>query len=156
MFCSSVIFNLLRSPRLIFLLVFSVVNFCSCKSGPEPIIAGTDHCYFCKMTITDLRFSTELLTDKGRIFKFDDIHCMLAYVKADGNETHAKTDFFVADFSSDHALLNASSGFYLQSPALRSPMGGNIAAFRIKDSLLTAHKFFPGEIVNWETLKSKH
>ena len=141
---------------LVFLLVFSAVNFCSCKSGPEPIIAGTDHCYFCKMTITDLRFSTELLTDKGRIFKFDDIHCMLSYVKADGNETHAKTDFFVADFSSDHALLNASSGFYLQSPALRSPMGGNIAAFRIKDSLLTAHKFFPGEIVNWETLKSKH
>lgn len=137
---------------LIFFLVFSVVNFCSCKSGPEPIIAGTDHCYFCKMTITDLRFSTELVTDKGRVYKFDDLHCMLSYVKVDGKDSHTGTKFFVADFSSDHALLNASQGFYLQSAALRSPMGGNIAAFSVKDSLVVAEKFFQGQNVTWKTL----
>ena len=148
--------NKMANRPLVFLLFFSVVNFCSCKSGPEPIIAGTDHCYFCKMTITDLRFSTELLTDKGRIFKFDDLHCMMSYVKADANETHARTSYFVADYSSDHSLFDASRAFYLQSSALRSPMGGNVAAFRLKDSLLVAQKHFSGEMLEWGTLKAKN
>ncbi len=45
--------------------------------GAEPIKLNTDGCEFCKMKIADGKFGAEIITAKGRIYKFDDMHCII-------------------------------------------------------------------------------
>jgi copper chaperone NosL len=52
----------------------------SCSAQPEPLKLGIDACDFCKMTLTDPKFGAELITKKGRISRFDDIHCLTKYM----------------------------------------------------------------------------
>ncbi len=117
-------------------LVFALVIFLSsCNGKTEPIVMGKDQCSFCKMTFTDVRFGAEILTQKGKVYKFDDVHCLASFLESDqANRKNAKEIYFV-DFSGTHSLIESEKAFYMKSESLRTPMGGNIAAFSSKDSL---------------------
>lgn len=131
---------------------FLMICLSSCSGGPEPIKTGTDKCYFCKMTISDVRFGAELVTTKGKIYKFDDVHCIVSYLKTKDVEPSKIKDVYLTDFCNHHPLINVKKSFLLKSEDLRSPMGGNIAAFDNRDSLLKIQKRYPGNPVNWDEL----
>jgi copper chaperone NosL len=104
------------------------------------------------MTISDDRFGAEIVTTKGKIYKFDDTHCILSYLKTkDLPEANIKA-IYLTDFSGQHQLLNTQKIFLLKSDELHSPMNGNIAAFDNKDSLKLLQQKFPGKIISWESL----
>ncbi|MCC7401063.1 MAG: nitrous oxide reductase accessory protein NosL [Chitinophagaceae bacterium] len=124
----------------------------SCNSGPEPIVTGKDQCNFCGMTVSDDRFGAELITKKGKVFKFDDANCILSYLKKDGFDKNSVKEVYFKDFSNDHSLIKANDAFFLKSDELRSPMGGNIAAFSNKDSLEKAKAQFAGDITSWSEI----
>ncbi|MGG9960024.1 nitrous oxide reductase accessory protein NosL [Ferruginibacter sp. SUN106] len=128
------------------------ISLASCNAVPEPIKAGVDNCYFCKMTVTDNRFGAELVTTKGKIYKFDDVYCILSYLKTKDVETANIKDIYLTDFCNTHQLINVNHLSLLKSEDLRSPMGGNIAAFDNKDSLAKTQQRFAGTIVNWNEL----
>lgn len=128
------------------------ISLASCNAGPEPIKVGIDNCYFCKMTVTDSRFGAELVTTKGKIYKFDDVHCILSYLKTKDVEPANMKDIYLTDFCNSHQLINVNQLSLLKSDDLRSPMNGNIAAFDNKDSLAKAQQRFTGTIVNWNEL----
>jgi copper chaperone NosL len=120
--------------------------------GAQPIKSGVDACAHCKMTISDLRFGSEFVTKKGRAYKFDDLKCMTSYVAEDAT---SKTDieaFYLPDFVNDGQLLPAKDMHILHSEDLRSPMGGNCAAFKSQEDLKNALEKFPGTVVKWEEL----
>lgn len=123
-----------------------------CSTSPQPILTGTDICYFCKMTISDARFGAEVITKKGKYFKFDDAHCLLSYLQSGMLDQNDVAGIYFVDFSGDHALVKAEHSFLLQSEALRSPMGGNIAAFTNADSLKKIKDQFKGAETNWKNL----
>ncbi|MBL7703629.1 MAG: nitrous oxide reductase accessory protein NosL [Ferruginibacter sp.] len=129
-----------------------IISTASCKAGPEPIKAGTDVCFFCKMTVSDARFGAELVTKKGKVYKFDDVHCLLTYIKTNDTEPGNISGYYITNYSGTHQLVNVQSALLLKSDELRSPMGGNIAAFDNKDSLATVQSRFAGTIVNWSGL----
>lgn len=131
------------------------VSLASCTAGPEPIKAGIDNCYFCKMTVTDERFGAELVTKKGKLHKFDDIHCLLAYLKTNDTPPATIKDIYLTNFSGNHQLITVNNVLLLKSEDLRSPMAGNMAAFDNKDSLKTAQQHFAGTIVNWKDLQQQ-
>jgi copper chaperone NosL len=123
----------------------------SCTSpGPEPIALNKDNCDYCKMTISNIRFATELKTGKGRVYKFDDIACMLNYKKENSNTAAAK--FYICDYLTPNALLKADSLFYVSSDAIGSPMGGNIAAFSNSDSAQAYLIRFSAQPLSWAQL----
>lgn len=124
----------------------------SCSTGPQPIITGKDHCDFCKMPVSDNRFGAEVITAKGKAFKFDDAHCVLSFLHSDGFKNEKQYKVYFVDFSGKHELLPAEKASYLKSDALRSPMNGNIAAFQSSDSLETTLKKFPGTPLTWNEL----
>lgn len=68
------------SHLLVCLLLVLGMQACS-ANGPKPIKYGKDQCVYCKMTISDARFGTQLLTKKGRAYNFDDVSCMIAFSK---------------------------------------------------------------------------
>lgn len=122
----------------------------SCQSGPEPIQLGKDACAFCKMTIIDGRFGGEIITSKGRVFKFDDIHCLRNY--QDQHRELGSTEVWLSAFSEKGQLLPAASATLLSSQDLHSPMGGNIAAFPNSETAASAQKKYRGVFYSWNNL----
>ena len=124
----------------------------SCNTGPEPIIVGKDHCNYCKMPYSDNRFGAEVITDKGKVFKFDDEHCLISFLKEPANSKDKSNTVYFVDFSGDHSLVPAKASFFLKSDSLRSPMGGNVAAFANMDSLQMVENRYPGTEVTLDQL----
>ena len=123
-----------------------------CSSGPEPIRFGKDACHFCKMIISDQRFGAELITDKHKIYKFDDTHCVVSFLKSGDVSKTAIADIYLIDYSQQGQFVKATESFLFQSDALRSPMGGNVAAFTAEDSLLKFKQELNGTAVSWNEL----
>ncbi len=131
-----------------FLLIFS----CSCNTAPQPIKIGIDDCSFCKMIISDNRFGGEIITKKGKTYKFDDMHCLLSFKKSNtlnGEEIH---HIYFVKFDSAHDLMEASKAYLFKSDELHTPMAGNIAAFSNEQSLNTTAQKFKGTAISWNDL----
>jgi copper chaperone NosL len=127
--------------------------FASCSAGPQPINAGKDHCYFCKMTITDTRYAAEILTAKGKVFKFDDIHCLTSFTNAAMIEKNEIKEIYLVDFAGDHSLIKSTESFLLKGDAIRSPMNGNVIAFKNHDSLKKTADQLKAQEISWAELK---
>lgn len=127
-------------------LLFALAN---CKSDPEPINYGHDECEFCRMLITDNRYGSEIVTDKGKVFKFDEVGCMIEYALVKNLIGDANQKFLVTDFATPKTFIDANSTFYVHNENFRSPMGLNVAAFV---SEVSRQKFVAesgGSVLNW-------
>lgn len=131
------------------LLMFSLQ---SCSSGPQPISFGKDACHFCKMVISDQRFGAEVITNKNKIYKFDDVHCVISFMKSGTVPSTEIASVYLVDFSEKGKLVKAEESFLLQAEQLRSPMGGNVAAFTVADSMKKFQQEIRGVSVNWKDL----
>lgn len=120
--------------------------FTSCNSDPQPIVLGKDACSFCKMTIADRNFGAELITNKGKIYKFDDSHCLAAFKKESLKNEDVKMVYFV-NFLDPHNLIEAGKAQFLTSDELHSPMGGNTAAFEDEAKLKMTQQKVEGKII---------
>jgi copper chaperone NosL len=119
----------------------------SCNTHTQPIQFGKDNCDFCRMTLSDERFGAEIITSKGKVYKFDDLYCLVGFLK-DGKVDTTKSSYYLVDFA-NHQLQPAAGMYILKSDALRSPMHGNMAAFNTKENLTSAQKQFNGDIITW-------
>lgn len=133
-------------------LVFFVVCFTSCSVGPEKIEIGKDACSFCKMSIVDNRFGGEILTKKGKVYKFDDTHCMLGFINANIIDNDNIKETYLVNFEEPHDLIAANRVILLKSETLHSPMGGNIAGFSDQNKVKEASRKFIGEQLTWNSL----
>ena len=102
------------------------------------------------MTISDPRFGAELITKKGKLFKFDDVHCLLSFLQKNG-QAQMQEIYFV-DFNDDHHFIPSKDALFLKSEELRTPMAGNIAAFLHPDSLQSAMQLYKGSILHWNEI----
>lgn len=124
----------------------------SCNAGPEAIVTGRDNCYFCKMTISDVKYGAEVVTKKGKVFKFDDVHCTLAFLQSKMIEGSEVKDVYLVDFAGNHSLVKAGESFLLQSENIHGPMNGNIIAFKNEDSLKGTAVQLKGTSTTWDQL----
>lgn len=102
------------------------------------------------MTIADAKFVAELITSKGRIYKFDDIHCMMEYAKANAQLKDAK--YYIADFSAPENFIISSDAYYIKGDNVKSPMGGNIAAFADKEAAHSNGLKLGATEISWEAI----
>lgn len=117
-------------PLLVWLLPLFFIFSCS-NDGPKKISLHKDTCAFCKMNISEGHFAAQILTKKGRYYHFDDITCMSAFHR-DNPDKEVKS-FFVHYYPGENELIPAESAFYIKGGNLKSPMAGNIAAFKTAD-----------------------
>lgn len=137
-------------PAMAMLPILAMLTLASCKSEPQPFEAGKDSCTTCKMTITDTRFGGELITTKGKTYKFDDIRCMIAFLgdNADLKYSHS----LVINFAKPNTFIETGKAWFVTSPDLRSPMGSNTAGFETKDAATAFAKGKEATIADWETI----
>lgn len=126
----------------------------ACSPEPQPIEYGMDFCDFCRMTIVDKQHAAELVTTKGRVYKFDAIECQVQYM-----QQHQEVDFryfLVTDYAStEGGLFPAEDCTYLISPNLSSPMGANLTAFASQEVAQQFQTEKTGELYNWSSLQAK-
>lgn len=124
----------------------------SCNPKPEPINYGKDNCAECKMTIMDHKFGGEIVSKKGKIFKFDDAHCMAAFMDRRGIELSNIHKTLLLDYNSKDKFLNVDTAVFVLSSKLKSPMGSNAAAFSNKADAEKKATEVDGKVTDWATL----
>lgn len=128
----------------------SLILLSSCSLEPKPIEFDVDNCDFCQMTISDQRYGAEIVTKKGRIYKFDDLHCMKGFLNDEVVKNQDVASKWVVDFSQPSLLITVSDSYFIQNEALKSPMGSNIAAFGHADSVKAFQVNYSGVEIKWE------
>jgi copper chaperone NosL len=109
------------------LLVISLSLFSCSNNKMVPIKLNVDTCSYCSMTISEGKYGSEIITDKGRVYKFDDMMCMIHYCNDNPNVKIGS--YFVSDYSKENELIPVPSAFFLSGGAIKSPMRGGIIAF---------------------------
>jgi copper chaperone NosL len=138
-------------PVLFLLLSFSA--FACSNAKAEPIKLNVDNCDFCKMSIADGKYGAEVITQKGRVFKFDDIMCLINYCKE--NSKTKMEAFYVIDYNQNNVLIPAETAFYSKGGDIHSPMHGGIIAFsNEKDSKEVGVKLKASSI-SWNEIIAK-
>lgn len=119
----------------------------SCNTDKtEPINFGEDQCSHCRMTIEDPKYGTELITKKGRVYKFDDLSCMESYVKENAEPTK-DAKLYVPDFKTTE-LFPLEQATKITGGEVQSPMDGNIATFKNKEEAVEESKKLDATIVD--------
>jgi len=125
----------------------------ACKVETEPIKYGSDACHYCSMTIVDKQHAAEYVTNKGKVFKFDAIECMMNGLK-DTDSTKMAL-FLVNGFEHPGQLIDATQATYLISGNIPSPMGEFLSAFENKETADSVQSELQGELFTWQELKKR-
>jgi copper chaperone NosL len=136
-------------------VVTLLFSLSSCNATVEPIKIGSDNCNFCKMTISDARFGVEVITKKGKIFKYDEGHCFLATQKKGYLNRSDIKEIYFTDYLGKHELVKQEKSFFMKSEELKSPMGGNVAAFSNPDSMKKYAALLHGEEISWTKMEDE-
>ncbi len=122
---------------LIYLLGIWIMT--SCNVEPRAIAYGQDGCQHCKMILMDSKYGAELVTEKGKVFIFDDMNCLFNYMESPEGTAQAYKYILVADYLKDGELIDAKDAFYLKSEEFQTPMASQVVAFQ-DYNLLKEHK----------------
>jgi len=121
-----------------------------CNVSPKAIDYGTDACHFCKMTIVDKIHGAEIVTKKGKIYKFDATECMIHFLEDVDQSTIQM--FLTNHYSEPETLVDATKATFLISKNIPSPMGAFITAFEHKTVAETVQSEKSGTLYTWEEL----
>ena len=134
------------------ILFLTLIVTLSCSVKERPISYGTDNCDYCKMTIMDHRYGSELVTQKGKVYTFDAAECLIEYLYH--NET-ARQDaklMLVTDYTTPDQLIDAKGATYLVSKEMPSPMGAYLTSFSDPELAGEYQLEKGGRLYDWEEL----
>ena len=137
--------------RLVFLFLIAF-SLCSCSVEPTPLVYGKDFCYTCKMTLMDTKFGAEVVTTKGKVYKFDDINCMINFLNSGDVKEKDIAQRLVIDFANPEKFVDAKDAHYVKSDKIRSPMASEVAAFSKTEDLEGTNAEWKGTLLSWGEL----
>ncbi|MGB5665818.1 MAG: nitrous oxide reductase accessory protein NosL [Maribacter sp.] len=138
--------------RFIFVSIAFLI-LVSCEVSPKPIDYGSDGCHFCSMTIVDRQHAAEIVTKKGKAFKFDAVECMVNHLK--DIELASIELYFVNDYNAPGELIEARKATYLISKDIPSPMGEYLSAFKTTEDAERLEAENKGKLYSWDELLTK-
>ena len=138
--------------KIIKLIVITLL-FTACNVSPQHIEYGTDACHYCNMTIVDRQHASQVVTTKGKAFKYDAIECMVHSLNDDIKDTEIAL-YLTTDFNQPGKLMDATMATYLVSDQISSPMGANLSAFENDKAAEKTMKKFTGKLFSWEEIQN--
>jgi copper chaperone NosL len=105
------------------------------SDGPPAIRLGRDRCDACGMIISDLTYAAAA-REGPAVYRYDDIGCL---IRGAGRALAARRASAYVWDAAAHAWIDASSATFVRSPAIRSPMGYGVAAYRTPEAARRAH-----------------
>ncbi|TRX52215.1 hypothetical protein FNH22_22620 [Fulvivirga sp. M361] len=139
---------MLESKFIFLSTVLLVITFAiGCSSDVEPIAFGKDQCNFCRMTISNPKFGAELITDKGRILKYDAAECMINHLKKDAPKYR---QMLAIAYDRPRELFPVDLLHFVITPHYRSPMGANLAGF---ESVTSIDESIGSKVLSWQEVE---
>jgi len=136
-------------------VILMVYCFTMCTPEKSPIDYGLDKCQFCKMTIVDKRFGCELVTTKGKVFKFDATECMVHFLDSDEVHKNDIAMLLTNTYDMPGQLIHVDHCYFLQSENMPSPMGKFINPFSEEILAMEFKESRSGSIYQWEELTNR-
>jgi copper chaperone NosL len=136
-------------------LIILTFSLSSCSTEPEPFVVGQDDCHVCKMGLADFKFGGEVITNKGKIYKFDDLGCMTSFIESGSLEENDIAKTLVMNFENPNNFLDINTAWFVISPDFNSPMKSNAAGFISKEAAEKILTDKIGTIFNWVELIEK-
>ncbi|MCK5441966.1 MAG: nitrous oxide reductase accessory protein NosL [Maribacter sp.] len=140
-------------PFSVFVVLLMGFLLCGCAATPVPIAYGTDGCHFCSMTIVDRQHAAQIVTKKGKAFKFDAVECMVNHLK-DLDVTTIGL-LLVNDYPTPGELIDAKKATFLITKNIPSPMGEYLSAFSSRNEAEGIEAENKGELYSWEELLAR-
>lgn len=134
-------------------LLFLIILFSSCNKSPQPIVYGKDVCHYCQMTIVDKIHGAELVTDKGKVFKFDAAECLIRYTN--DLESLESYQLLTNYFETPEVFIPVEEAKFLISENLPSPMGAFLTAFKTEEKAVELKEEKGGELYSWKELQEQ-
>jgi copper chaperone NosL len=134
-------------------MLLLVSGLFSCDAQPEPIRYGVDLCQHCKMTMMDEKFGCELITKKGKIYKYDDVICMVKDIRSGAVAKKDSKEMLVVNFEKKGQLMLVEKASFLLADYIQSPMGSRVAAFSSSKAALQFSAGKSGAIKTWAELE---
>jgi copper chaperone NosL len=137
------------------LLLLTALLLGGCGDGPRAIQFGAEECAHCRMLVSENRFASQLVTDRGRSYVFDSIECMAEFLDeaAELPEDRVRS-LWVTDFAEPGSWVAAEDARFLRSESLRSPMGLNLSAHADMEAAREHQEDFGGEILSWAQVRA--
>ena len=136
-----------------YVILFMGLLVMGCSIGPEPIAYGSDGCHYCSMTIVDRQHAAEIVTKKGKAFKFDAVECMVNHLE-DIDISSVKL-FLANDYQDPGELIDAKKSTFLESKEIPSPMGEYLSAFSTRAEAENIEAENKGKLYSWDELLTK-
>lgn len=140
----------MRTP--IYTLIAALLLSLSCEVKPKEISYGEAACHFCRMTVVDPQHAAQLVTQKGKVYNFDAIECMLHHL----NEVDPNTIglLLVSDYKHPGNLIPVESATFIISEGIPSPMGANLSAVSSVPEAQELVEQQGGSQFDWSSLKA--
>lgn len=122
----------------------------SCNVTPQAIDYGNDGCHFCKMTIVDKLHAAEIVTTKGKVYKFDASECMINFLE-DFDNSEIKL-YLANNYTEPEVLIDATKATFLISENIPSPMGAFLSAFKTNEDAAKMQAEKGGTLYTWDAL----
>ncbi|NQV41587.1 MAG: nitrous oxide reductase accessory protein NosL [Candidatus Marinimicrobia bacterium] len=139
------------NPISVVLLAILVI---SCEPTVQAINYGQDGCSYCRMTIVEDLYGSEILTTKGKAHKFDSIECLAAFVIKGDLPKEKIHSLYFTDFEDAGNLYPLQGLIFVQAKKLKSPMGLNLSAFRTQKTADDVALLYFGETMTWEQVQT--
>ncbi|MEW6337758.1 MAG: nitrous oxide reductase accessory protein NosL [Acidobacteriota bacterium] len=114
----------MRAAGLLALAVLA--GACSGPVAPAVLDPRHDACAWCRMTVSDPRFAAQLAAPGEEPLFFDDIGCMVAYLRG-ARDVPTGAAAFVADHRT-RAWVPAARALFSRVPSLQTPMDSHLLA----------------------------
>ena len=121
----------------------------ACQADQKPqAIEAHDACASCRMAISQPQYAAQVLDKDGNAYKFDDIGCMLRYLR---EHTLRQRRLYVMDYM-NLRWLEAEKAVCVRSDAIKSPMAGGLAAFRDQSGAQQFLTISSGQMISFRQL----
>ena len=137
---------------MVAVLFAGVVGACTGRPEPVPLVLDEEMCSHCRMAVSQRPFAAEVVTVEGSVDYFDDIGCLVAWVKE--HRPSETAGVFVVDYESEE-WLDARGAYYVESKRLPTPMSSGLAAFGSEESAEAAAERLEGRVVLWADIHSR-
>ena len=127
-----------------------IITISACKVGPRDIEYGYDVCHYCKMTVVNNQHAAQSVTDKGKIYTYDALECMVNHIN--DQEDRSYSFLLVNDYSNPGNLIDVQGATFLISKKIPSPMGAYLSAYENESVALQMQNDKSGDIYNWDQL----
>jgi copper chaperone NosL len=141
--------------RGVVMIVAALATFACTTPAPAAFHYDVDSCDHCRMTIADARFAAQIVTRTGKIYRFDDPGCVVAFLASNRIAAADVHSIWLNDHANPETRVDARNAVFVVSDRIKAPMNGGMAAFGSRTEAASLQSTIGGLLRNWSEILAR-